>query len=348
LAIISLMNQQDINKPFKDSPNPEQLEEVLALWRLPDLSDELQEQIPKESRKSYWDLSSWFRKKLVSCGCPYSGEKCQETLITWLYDLIRLNVKRGPAFDLGKVLRTSDADCLGYAKLFTTLGRQCGLDLGIAEVVTDNRGRNVPHTLTLVRLASEKKQFVDFWYGSQNIRPKRLGLRVKRAGGWNVEDIDFPEIKKAVDISYLPDQCVDAITLYIEGNHSLKKGNYGRAVEQYTQAAALYPQNARIYYNRAIGYEKVGQPEKAEVDYARALQDDSALIRTLATQPHDVVDLMLLDEKFIPQMDQQIYLLRKGYIAGRPVSPKQIALKYSLLQAELEAILSFIERILGK
>jgi hypothetical protein len=64
-----------------------------------------------------------------------------ETLtIDWLYDLIRLNVKRGRVFDLSEVVKTGKADCLGYCKIFSVLGRYCGLDAGVADVIVDNRG----------------------------------------------------------------------------------------------------------------------------------------------------------------------------------------------------------------
>lgn len=342
------MKQSNVKKPFMDSPQPEQLAEVVTYWHLPSLPEELKDTIPVNSRKSYLDLSSWFRKKIQLSGCLYSQEAFEETIVKWLYAFIRLNIKRGPVFDLRKVLQTEKADCLGYAKLFTTLGRDCGLDLGVVEVIIDNRGRNVPHTVSLVNLAGGGKRFVDFWYGSQNIRPRRMGLRIKRKSGWDIEDIDFSDINRAGDISYLQDEAVDAITLYVEGNRSLKAGNYRQAVEKYTRAAALYPQNARIYYNRAVCYEKLALPQKAEADYKLALKDEAAIKRTLATQPPEVVDLMKLDEKFIPEPDQEIYLLHKGFITGRKVSAEKIAMKFSMDQEEAEAVLGLIEKVLRK
>jgi tetratricopeptide (TPR) repeat protein len=340
------MKHEEATNTFKDSPAPAQLQEVIAAWRLPDLPDELKGRVSRYKNQRYGDLSLWNREKLVSTGSLLSRTQDEQTIINWLYTFIRLNVKRGRIFDLREVLQSDEADCLGYAKLFTTLGRQCGLDTGVAEIITDNRGRNVPHSGVLVRLVEGRSQFVDFWYGSPDIRHKRLGLCVKRKGSWNIEDIDFPDIKKAEDISYLPDDRVDAITLYIEGNRSLEEGHYKRAVGQYSQAIGLYPQNARLYYNRAIAYEKLGQPEKAEVDYARALQDEAALKRILAAQPQDTVDLIQLDEMFVPDLDQKIYLLFKGFITGRPVPAEKIALKLSIPREEVEAGLGLIKGLL--
>jgi tetratricopeptide (TPR) repeat protein len=275
------MNWQSFTRIFKDSPEPEQIAKVSG-WRLPDL--------PKEPENS-----------------------SEKRLIDWLYRFIRLNVKRGRVFNLNEVLKTGKADCLGYAKLFTTLGRAAGLDLGVAEVVTDYRGCNMPHTCSLVKLAGGKNQFVDFWYGSQDIRHKRLGLAIKKQGDWKIEDIDFPKIKKLEEISYLPDDRVDGITFYIEGNRSLKEENYKRAVKEYSEAIRLYPENSRAYYNRAIGYEKLGQLVKAEEDYSRALRDESAQKRTVATLPREVVDLIRLDEEGVSEEEQEIYLRNEGF-----------------------------------
>lgn len=331
---------------FRDSPSPEELDEAVDGWYLPELPEELKYRIPPYYRRRVWDyFHMWYRIELESLETRLSArEKIEKTVTAWLYDLIRLNVKRGRFFDLLQVLRTGNADCLGYAKLFVTLGRRCGLDLGIVEVIIDNRGCRVPHTATLVRMAGGRRRFIDFWYGSRNIRHKRLGLQVKREGLWRIEDIDYREIKKAEDISFLPDDRVDAITLYIEGNRHLKQDDYTLAIDRYSESIRLYPQNARTYYNRAIAFEKLGQPEKAQADYARALQDETALCRTLAAQPEDVVDLARLDEKFIPELDQQIFLLHTGFITGKEVSPAQIAKRLDIPPDEVEAVLSFIKK----
>lgn len=131
-------------------------------------------------------------------------------LISWLYDFIRSNVKRGRIFDLREVLRIRNADCLGYAKLFTLLGRLLGLDTGVVEIVVDNKGRYVPHTAVLVRLENQRWRFVDLWYGSKNIKHRRVGLQVKRDRDWKIEDLELPELDN-LEVRYLPDTCVLAL-----------------------------------------------------------------------------------------------------------------------------------------
>ena len=192
-------------------------------------------------------------------------------VISWLYDFIRANVKRGRVFDLREVLQQGSADCVGYAKLFTLLGRLYGIDVGVIEVVTDNGGRYVPHTAALVRFKNHGLRFVDLWYGSKNIRHKRVGLQVKRGETWEIEDLELKELSDLAEICYLPDACVDAINFYIRGNRHLAGQEFDRAVEHYSKAIGLYPGNARFFYNRAIAYENLGEHQKAEADYAPSL-----------------------------------------------------------------------------
>ena len=291
---------------------------AIERWQQPDWTVDISIK-PSAGSKSFWETARLWREKLEITSDKTSRMQLEKQIIGVLYAFIRLNVKRGRIYDLREVLQTGRADCLGYAKIFIVLGRYCGMDMGVVEVIVDNRGMNVPHTATLVRLANGQLQFIDFWYGSQDIRHQRLGLRVKLDNRWQVMDIDFPDIKDAEAVSYLPDSCVDGITLYIEGNRSLKKKDYARAVEQYSQAIQLYPQNARIYYNRAIAYENLGQAEKAQADYPRALRDQSSTIRTLAVQPEDVVDLIRLDDQNMPEKEQHKFLLKAGFITGKPV-----------------------------
>ena len=268
---------------FLDSPEETELSKTIEGWPKPAGPEVLAQLFRANGDFSFWKSAELIKEDLRNTAVPGKKVQLEKATLNWLYDFIRLNVKRGRIFDLLEVLETGRADCLGYAKLFTVLGIRWGLDLGVVEVVIDNRGQAVPHTATLVKLADGSPRFVDFWYGCRNIRHQRLALNVKRRGRWQVEDIDFPDIKNAQEIAYLPEYCVDAVTLYIRGNRSLKQEDYAGAIQQYTESIQLYPENARVYYNRAIAYEKMGETGKAEADYRRALRDDNSIIRTLAT-----------------------------------------------------------------
>jgi tetratricopeptide (TPR) repeat protein len=347
---------------FIDSPAAEELHQAIAAWPIPQLPDRSQAMVQHQGNNDFWSVSQNLKSAWDSTQrADRNRWICK--IVDWLYEFIRLNVKRGRIFDLREVLKTGQADCLGYCKLFTVLGRYCGLDAGVVDVIVDNRGFNMPHSAILVRLVKLQPVFIDFWYGSRNPHYKRLGLRIRRNTRWKVADIDskslracsslrvtlIPEAISAssnsncLDYTYLPDSCVDGITFYIEGNRSLKNRNYLQAVEQFNQAIKLYPVNARVYYNRAIAYERLGYQEKARRDYARALKDEAATRRTLAVQPEEVVDLIQLDKQNIPEKHQQIYLLRAGFVTGKRISIPDIARKIGLSISQVQLILDSIE-----
>jgi tetratricopeptide (TPR) repeat protein len=336
-----------VSTKLMDSPEPEQIQAVINRWQMPERPENLQKMVPLTGHIGIGESGCVSSEKSGPARGLRSKKQLQKLLIEWLYDFIRLNVKRGRIFSLREVLETGKADCLGYAKLFTLLGRECGLDTGVVEVIIDSRGMNVPHTASLVKLPGGQPQFIDFWYGSRDIRHRKLGLRVKQADKWQIEDIDYKDLKNIENISYLPDYCVDAITLYIEGNRFLKKGDYIEAIDKYTEAVRLYPENARTFYNRAIALENLGESARAQADYTRALQNAASATRILATQPEDIVDLIHLDEENIPESSQQIYLLKQGFITGRKESPARIAQKVGLSTAEVKAILDSVENTLA-
>jgi tetratricopeptide (TPR) repeat protein len=326
------MKSENITVKILDSPGPDELISAIDNWKKPELPGGLQAQGAVNGEASFQKLSALLREQLDRSGEFSSRKQLERLIIDWLYVLVRLNVKRGRIFDLREVIKTGQADCLGYAKVFTVLGRQCGIDTGVVEIIIDNRSEAVPHTAVMTRLAEGGRQFIDFWYGSRDIRHKRLGLSVKYDNKWKIKDIDYKDLNSAEDFSYLPDYCVDAITLYIQGNRSLKNKDYLDTISKYSLAIELYPQNARLFYNRAVAYENLGEQEKARVDYTRALEDEASIQRTLAVQPEEVVELIKLDSEGIPQPAQYIYLLHKGFITGKKTTPDQIAKKLGLCQ----------------
>jgi tetratricopeptide (TPR) repeat protein len=222
-----------------------------------------------------------------------------------------------------------------------------GLDTGVIDVIIDSGGRYVPHTAVLVRMTSGQPRHMDLWYGSRDMRHRRLGLRVKEGRRWVVRDIDYPDLK-TLDVSYLPDTYVDGITLYVLGNRYLSRGELTPAVEYYSRAIRLYPENIRPFYNRAIAFEKLGEVQLAEADYRAAFRDENALIRTMAREHPEITTLMRLDERKIDEKAQEMYLLRKGIITGRAVPLPRIAAEFGMTEERVRAILSGIDRKLKK
>jgi tetratricopeptide (TPR) repeat protein len=297
---------------FIDSPEKDKLAVAIGVWRKPEPPTGLECLVTAFSANE--DIIKNMLNKTKS---PDYRSRLEIKILGWLYDFIRANVKRGRIFELPEVLRTGQADCLGYTKLFTALGRRLGLDAGVVEVLIDNQCRYVSHTIVLVRLSNKGLRFVDFWYGSRNIRHRRLALRIKEKGKWQSKDIDWPELNRFAEISYLPDSSIDAITLYIQGNRHLNKREFDGAIKHYSRALELYPGNARFYYNRGVAYDNLGDSERAQADYARALANEASIIRTLAREHEEVTSLIDLDARGMDEKKQEIYLHRCGFTTRR-------------------------------
>ena len=281
---------------------------------------------------------------------PEKKAESELAMSNWLYDLVKWNVKRGRIFQLREVLLHRQADCLGYAKLLNCLGQRFALDIGVVEVVIDNGGRYTPHYVNLFKFSPHRWRFMDLWYGSSNIRHRRIGAQAKERGGWQTKDLDWDELESIEDIRGLSQTSVDGITYYILGNRHLERGIHDiseeeldNAIAHYNKAINLYPDYARAYFNRAIAYENKGEHKKAGLDYAQSLRDKSSQIRVLAREHEDVVELMELDRANIGMKEQEIYLLQKGFITGEQMAPADVAKQYGISTSEVEKIISNIE-----
>ena len=152
------------------------LDSALAGWYIPGLPPEL-----KGTTTQKIDLEAagfLISEKLAKARDAEETSGIQIVISDWLYSLVRSNVKRGRFFELDDVLSTGRADCLGYTKLFSAIGPRFSLPLGIVEVLIDNAGRYVPHHVNLLNLANGANRFVDSWYGSSNVRHRRIGALV--------------------------------------------------------------------------------------------------------------------------------------------------------------------------
>jgi hypothetical protein len=107
---------------FKDAPQMAQLESVINGWHKPRWPQGLKPILPTSGKSSVVELACLAKAKVSEMQCSSYKRRLEVMLISWLYDLIRINVKRGRVFDLRQVFLQSSADCLGYAKLFTLLG----------------------------------------------------------------------------------------------------------------------------------------------------------------------------------------------------------------------------------
>ena len=332
--------------------SPARLEKALSQWELPPVFP-LSSAIParhQADEPNLEQLGCWLRQELHHQPDSSARVELERAALNWVCDFARLNVKRGRLFELGQVVHERRADCLAYAKLLNLVGRRFGLDIGIVEVVVDNAGRYVPHVASIARFADGTGQFVDLWYGSRDVHHLRLGLQVRVGRTWMIKDVNQDELPMPPDAKGLPAECVDAITYYIVGNRHLQRGLRGpdgdelaRAISCYDAAIRLYPQNARFYFNRAVAYDNIGARQRAQTDYAAALKDEASRIRVLAREYEESDRLIALDEIGASPQEQQVYLLRRGLITGKQVSPGEIAARCGISPEEVEGIMSAIE-----
>jgi len=61
---------------------------------------------------------------------------------------------------------------------------------------------------------------------------------------------------------------------YSRGNDYLRKGEYDRAIANYTKAIALDPNDAYAYNNRGLAYRKKGEHGRAIADHSKAIALD--------------------------------------------------------------------------
>jgi len=128
-----------------------------------------------------------------------------------------------------------------------------------------------------------------------------------------------------------------------QGIRQCDKSELDRAIGCYTKSIGLYPQNARFYFNRAIAFENMGNRMAAEADYTVALRDEPSQVRVQARQHDEVVKLMLLDQTGASLKDQDLYLLRKGFVTGKEVSAERLAAGCGLSFGDVDMVTSRIE-----
>lgn len=313
-----------------------QLHKALTSWHIPELPVELRGTASKNL--SLEAISALISQRLTEASGAENKSRIQIAISDWLYSLVRSNVKRGRAFELNEVLSTRHADCLGYVQLFSTLGHRFGLELGTVEVLIDNAGHHVPHHVNLLLLSNGTYRFIDAWYGSRNISHRRIGALVNG----RPRDIDREELGRIEDLRGLPDCYLEAITFYIKGNRCLTGNELDRAINYYSKAIELYPNNSRAFYNRALAYEKKGEVEKAKLDYAQALRDESSLIRVRA-KVDKLKRLIKLDEEGVSEKEQDIYLWHKGVKTGETAGCQEISQSYQIPPDEVKKIISRME-----
>jgi tetratricopeptide (TPR) repeat protein len=271
------------------------------------------------------------RASLSKIEKPESRSAFESQLLDWLYALARHNIKRGRVWELSDVLTQHRADCLGYARLLSFITKEFGLDSGVVEVIQDICRRYVPHYVCLVNLANGGKRLLDPWYGSADIRHRILAACLP--GQPLPHQFTMKALQQAERIGGLAPEQVAGLSFYILGNSHLAQGEAAQAVECYDISLWLYADNPRTLFNRAIALETLDKVEQAREDYRHAFSIPSSLMRLMATVEH-IEPLIELDEKSVDELNQQVYLLRHGFITGRQERWAEVAKICSLTPTE--------------
>ncbi|MDY6912464.1 MAG: transglutaminase domain-containing protein [Chloroflexota bacterium] len=243
------------------------------------------------------------------------GKYRVEDIITWLYALVRTNVKRGRFWYLPEALTHHRADCLAYAQIMTFLATGFGMDARIIEVIQDNRGNYVPHYVCMVHLKSGRKRLVDPWYGSADVRHRIVAADVQQEDRTVTRQLTMKELESFPRAYGLEPAHLAGISFYIKGNSYLEQGLVPEAIECYNASLWLYPANPRTLFNRALAFERLHQSEKSQADYQYAFDIDPSCSRILATIA-GMKSLMELDERGIEESEQERYLIRNGFLTG--------------------------------
>jgi len=333
-----------------DGVPSDSLDERLSDWSLPPMSPPLTPSLQQQpAALSLNQLGRWVKGHRARIADMAAGAQLEHFTLYWLYRFVRQNVKRGRLFELNQVIDRKQADCLGYVKIFHLLGQRLGLDTGIVEVPVDNAGRYVPHVANIVRLADGTWRFVDLWYGSTDIHHRMIALQVKEGQTWRIRDVSRERLAGLTEVKGLPAKCIDAITCYVMGNRHLQQGlrlsdrtELARAIEYYDLAIRSYPQNARFYFNRAIARENAGESLEAAGDYRRALRDERSRTRVLAREYEESTRLIELDRMDLSLDEQQVYLLRKGFVTGQEVDEAEVATRCGESPEDVRRIMSVI------
>ena len=278
------------------------------------------------------EISRSYLISLLEKGKKVSAEG---KLVDWLCRVIRNNIKRGKYWNLSDVLSWDSADCLGYAKLFSFLGRAFGLDTGVIEVLQDNRGAYVPHFVSLVNLSDGKKKLVDLWCGSTAIKHRLMTARIEEKEKLVLKNLTMAALESATQVCGLAPEHLSGVDFYVLGNSFLEREMITEAVNCYDISIWLYPINTRALFNQAIAFERMGKTEKAKENYRRLFSMTQSFLRVLSNI-EEMKSLICLDERKIEDRDQKIYLLRKGFITGKREPWKEIANKLNRSPGEIQ------------
>ncbi len=91
--------------PFDDAPTIDEVKAVVADWQKPGLPDGIRYFAPVLNGGGVLKLASSFKESLAGAKSLRYRSQLEAVIASWLYDLVRANVKRGGVFDKGEILK---------------------------------------------------------------------------------------------------------------------------------------------------------------------------------------------------------------------------------------------------
>jgi len=88
-------------------------------------------------------------------------------------------------------------------------------------------------------------------------------------------------------------------TKKIKGNEEFKKKNYAAAVGLYTEGISLDPSQDVLYSNRGLSYMNLNEPDKAKMDFSKALELNPKNIKAMKRISYMLIQEGLLHEALI-------------------------------------------------
>lgn len=177
----------------------------------------------------------------------------ERTVAQWVGDLIRNNIAPETEInELPSILLRRTTNCLGYSKLFATIGSQFGLSVRKVLLEYEYKGQTELHAVTLVKFADGTTKLIDL-IPPENATLKNIILRVNEGGVWKQKRMTMKEFSqlKSVRVDGVDQNTIDAFTYSTRATVALEKKDIEKAFEYMVKAHDIDPENEFIALNTA-------------------------------------------------------------------------------------------------
>jgi len=183
------------------------------------------------------------------------------------------------AFELSDVIQNRQADCLGFMQLTYIAGNAIGLSVRPMDVLDyfispEDEGKK-GHIACIVDLFDGQLVMADalLLFESPSRAFKLEDQFVKVGNYWELRDKDNP-LRIHRRIQLLDRKGLIAAISNSRGYVYKSKGEYERAILEYSKAIEIDPRRAGAYNNRGVTYAHKREFEQAVLDFTRAIEID--------------------------------------------------------------------------